>query len=59
MCDFSIMEKALKIVWVDRMQDQTSTPWKVISSLGSYLRKVVAYERSSHRGSQFWVIYIW
>ena len=34
MCDFSIMEKALKIAWVDRIRDQTSASWKVIPDHG-------------------------
>ena len=34
MCDFSIMESALKIAWVDRIRDQTPASWKVIADHG-------------------------
>ena len=30
MCDFKIMEKALKITWVNRIQDESQAPWKII-----------------------------
>ena len=30
MCDFKIMEKALKITWVSRIQDESQAPWKII-----------------------------
>ena len=28
--DFKIMEKALKIAWVDRIQDESQASWKII-----------------------------
>ena len=30
MCDFKIMEKALKIAWVSRIQDGSQASWKII-----------------------------
>ena len=30
MCDFAIMEKALKIAWINRLQNQSSASWKII-----------------------------
>ena len=30
MCDFKIMEKALKITWVNRIQDESKASWKII-----------------------------
>ena len=30
MCDFEIMEKALKIAWVKRIQDESQASWKII-----------------------------
>ena len=30
MCDFKIMEKALKIAWVNRIQDESEASWKII-----------------------------
>ena len=30
MCDFKIVEKALKITWVNRIQDQSQAFWKII-----------------------------
>ena len=30
MCDFSIMEKALKIAWINRIQNESSASWKII-----------------------------
>ena len=30
MCDFKIMEKALKIAWVNRIQDDSQASWKII-----------------------------
>jgi len=30
MCDFKIMEKALKIAWVNRIQDESQGSWKII-----------------------------
>ena len=30
MCDFKIMEKALKITWVNRIQDESQASWKII-----------------------------
>ena len=30
MCDFSIMNKALKIAWINRIQTQSSAAWKII-----------------------------
>ena len=30
MCDFSLMEKALKIAWVNRVQNKSSASWKII-----------------------------
>ena len=30
MCDFSIMEKALKIAWMNRVQNESSASWKII-----------------------------
>ena len=30
MCDFKIMEKALKIAWIDRIQDESQASWKII-----------------------------
>ena len=30
MCDFKIMEKALKITWVNRIQDESQASWKLI-----------------------------
>jgi len=30
MCDFKIMEKALKITWVDRIQDESQASCKII-----------------------------
>lgn len=30
MCDFAIMEKALKIAWINRIQNQSSASWKII-----------------------------
>ena len=32
MCDFKIMEKALKITWVNRIQDESQASWKIIPS---------------------------
>ena len=28
MCEFKIMEKALKITWVNRIQDESQASWK-------------------------------
>ena len=30
MCDFKIMEKALKITWINRIQDDSQASWKII-----------------------------
>ena len=30
MCDFKIMEKALKITWVNGIQDESQASWKII-----------------------------
>ena len=30
MCDFSITEKALKIAWINRVQNESSASWKII-----------------------------
>ena len=30
MCDFSLMEKALKSAWVNRVQNESSASWKII-----------------------------
>jgi len=30
MCDFNIMEKALKITWINRIQDDSQASWKII-----------------------------
>ena len=30
MCDFKIMEKALKIAWVNRIQDDSQASWKIV-----------------------------
>ena len=30
MCDFNIMEKALKTAWVNRIQDDSEASWKII-----------------------------
>ena len=30
MCDFIIMEKALKIAWINRIQDESQASWKII-----------------------------
>lgn len=30
MCDFEIMEKALKIAWINRIQNQSHASWKII-----------------------------
>ena len=30
MCDFKIMEKSLKITWVNRIQDESPASWKII-----------------------------
>ena len=30
MCDFKITEKALKIAWIDRIQDESQASWKII-----------------------------
>ena len=30
MCDFKIMEKALKRAWIDRIQDESLASWKII-----------------------------
>ena len=30
MCDFKIMEKAIKITWVNRIQDKSQASWKII-----------------------------
>ena len=30
MCNFKIMEKALKITWVNRIQDESQASWKII-----------------------------
>ena len=30
MCDFKFMEKALKIAWVKRIQDESQASWKII-----------------------------
>ena len=30
MCDFKIMEKAIKITWVNRIQDESQASWKII-----------------------------
>ena len=32
MCDFKILEKALKITWVNRIQDESPASWKIISN---------------------------
>ena len=32
MCDFKIMEKALKIDWVSRIQDDSQAYWKTIQN---------------------------
>ena len=33
MCDFKIVEKALKITWVNRIQDESQASWKIIPNL--------------------------
>ena len=33
MCDFKIVEKALKITWVKRIQDESQASWKIIPNL--------------------------
>lgn len=33
MCDFKIVEKALKITWVNRIQDESQASWKIIPKL--------------------------
>ena len=30
MCDFAIMEKALKIAWIKRIQNEVPSSWKII-----------------------------
>ena len=30
MCDFKLMEKAFKITWVNRIQDESQASWKII-----------------------------
>ena len=30
MCDFKIMDKALKIAWIDRIQNESQASWKII-----------------------------
>ena len=30
MCDFNIMEKTLKMAWVNRIQDESQASWKII-----------------------------
>ena len=30
MCDFAIMEKALKIAWINRIQNEVTSSWKII-----------------------------
>ena len=30
MCDFKIMEKALKTAWVKRIQDESQASWKIV-----------------------------
>ena len=30
MCDFKIMEKALKLAWIKRIQDDSQASWKII-----------------------------
>ena len=30
MCDFQIMEKAIKIAWINRIQDESQASWKII-----------------------------
>ena len=33
MCDFAIMEKALKIVWIKRIQNEATSSWKIIPDI--------------------------
>ena len=45
MCDFKIMEKALKIAWVKRIQNESQASWKIIPNqllhkYGSLLNKM-------------------
>ena len=33
MCDFVIMERALKIAWIKRIQNEVTSSWKIIPDL--------------------------
>ena len=33
MCDFAIMEKALKIAWIKRIQNEATSSWKIIADV--------------------------
>ena len=43
MCDFSIMNKALKIAWINRIQTQSSAAWKIIPDYFSRLNGNLAF----------------
>ena len=43
MCDFSIMNKALKIAWISRIQIQSSAAWKIIPDHLSRLHGNLAF----------------
>jgi len=43
MCDFSIMDKALKIAWINRIQTQSSAAWKIIPDYFSRLNGNLAF----------------
>ena len=41
MCDFNIMENALKIAWVNRIQDKSQASWKIIPNQLLYTNMVI------------------
>ena len=43
MCDFKIVEKALKIAWVNRIQDESQASWKIIPNLRLHKHGCLAF----------------
>ena len=47
-CDFKIMEKALKISWVNRIQDESQASWKIIPNQLLYKHGGLAFLTNSN-----------
>ena len=43
MCDIKIIEKALKIAWVKRIQDESQASWKIIPNQLSHKHGSLAF----------------